>query len=127
MTGETVLVVEDEGLIALQLIEILEKAGYQVPEPAYSGEMALRTLEKSPIPDLILMDVGLGGSIDGIETARLIRQQWSVPLIFITAYTSDKMLAGMRKVAPDGVLIKPFIYTELLDLVRNVIDHVRST
>ena len=122
MTGETILVVEDEGLIALHLIELLEKAGYRVIDPAYSGEMALRTLEKSPKPDLILMDIGLAGSLDGIETAQHIRQRFSIPIIFVTAYTSERTLERMREVAPDGVIIKPFGYEDLLALVRKALD-----
>jgi len=121
MTGETILVVEDEGLIALHLTEILEKAGYRVISPAYSGEMALRALETSPKPDLVLMDIGLAGSLDGIETARQIKKRSPVPLIFITAYTSENMLARMREAAPDGFIIKPFIDSELLDLVGKTV------
>ncbi len=121
MTGETILVVEDEGLIALHLIELLEDAGYRVTAPSYSGEMVLRALEKSPAPDLILMDVGLAGSLDGIETARQIRQRFSIPLIFITAHTSARMLERMREVAPDGIVIKPFVRDDLLALIKKTV------
>jgi CheY-like chemotaxis protein len=125
MTGETIQIVEDEGLIALHLTEILEKAGYRVADPVYSGEMALRALETSPIPDLSLIDIGLAGSIDGIETARQIRLRYSIPLIFVTAYASESMLARMLDVAPEGVIIKPFDNTELLDLVRKAVGYDR--
>jgi len=121
MTGQTILVVEDEGLIAMHLTELLEKAGYRVTDPVYSGEMALRALEMSPEPDLILMDIGLAGSLDGIETARKIRQRFSVPLIFVTAYTSERMLERIREVAPDGVIIKPFSDEDLLALVKKAV------
>jgi two-component system, response regulator PdtaR len=121
MTGETILVVEDECLIALHLTELLEKAGYRVPDPVFAGEMALMTLETSPAPDLILMDVGLAGTLDGIETARQIRQRFTVPLIFVTAYTSERMLERMREVAPDGVITKPFVDTDLLDLIGKAV------
>jgi CheY-like chemotaxis protein len=122
MAGETVLVVEDEGLIALHLIRLLENAGYRVIDPAYSGEMAIQVLEAHPEPDLVLMDVGLAGSLDGIETARRIRQRFSIPLIFVTAYTSAHMLKRMQEVAPDGVVIKPFVQEDLLALIRKAID-----
>jgi len=118
LTGETILIVEDEGLIALHLTELLEKAGYRVEDPVFSGEMALQTLERSQKPDLILMDIGLAGQLDGIETARQILQRSSVPLIFITAYTSERMLERMREVAPCGVVIKPFDDNDLLDRIR---------
>ena len=117
MTGETILIVEDEGLIALHLTELLENAGYRVNGPVFSGEMALRELEKSPLPDLILMDIGLAGSLDGIDTARKVRQGFPVHLIFVTAYTSERMLERMREVAPDGVIVKPFMDDDLLALV----------
>ena len=122
MTGETIMVVEDDGLIALYLIEILETAGYLVLDPVYSGEKVLRLLEKSPEPDLILMDIGLAGSLDGIETARLIHEQYSIPLIFITAYTSECTIERMREVAHCGVIMKPFIPEEILALIGKVVE-----
>jgi CheY-like chemotaxis protein len=122
MTGEIILVVEDEGLIAFHLTELLENAGYQVIDPTCSGEVALRTLEKSPEPDLILMDVKLGGSLDGIETARQIRQRYSIPLIFVTAYSSERLLERMREVAPEGVITKPFVREDLLALIEKTLD-----
>jgi two-component system, response regulator PdtaR len=122
MTGETILVVEDEGLIALHLMELLEKEGYRVTGLAYSGEMVLKSLEKSKKPDLILMDIGLAGSIDGIETARQIRQRYEIPLIFVTAYTSEGTFKRMQEVAPDGVIFKPFLDHDLLALIRKAVD-----
>jgi len=122
MTGETILIVEDEGLIALHLTELLEKERYRVTGPTYSGEMVLKDLDTSPAPDLILLDVGLAGSMDGIETARQIRKRSEVPLVFVTAYTSERMLERMREVSPDGVIIKPFVDTDLLGLIRKILD-----
>ena len=122
MTGETVLVVEDEGLIALHMTEMLEKAGYRVAGPAFSGEMVLRELGKSSLPDLILMDIALAGKLDGIETARQIRQQFpAIPLIFVTAYSPERTLDRMRDISPEGVLIKPFRDTDLLALVKKAV------
>ena len=122
MTGVTILVVEDDGLIVLYLMGILEKAGYRVLEPVYSGERVLRLLEKSPGPDLILMDVGLAGSLDGIETARQIMQQYSIPLIFITAYTSERTFERMREVEYCGIIAKPFIQEELLRSIEKAME-----
>ena len=121
MTGETILVVEDDGLIALYLTELMEKKGYRVGA-AFSGEMVLQSLKESPAPDLILMDIGLAGSLDGIETFRQIRKQFSIPVIFITAYTSASILERIREVGPDGFIVKPFLDKDLLDLVRKIMD-----
>ena len=122
MTGGTILVVEDEGLIALHLTMMLERKGYRITGPAYSGEMALCEIGKSPLTDLVLMDIALAGKLDGIETARQIRQQYpALPLIFVTAYSPERILDRMRDLAPDGVLIKPFEDTDLLALIEKAL------
>jgi len=122
MTGETILIVEDDGLIALYLTELMEREGYRVIGSASSGEMVLRMLAKSPQPDLILMDIGLDGSLDGIETARQVQQRFSIPLIFVTAYTSESTLERVRDVTSDGFIGKPFMDNDILALVRKVLD-----
>lgn len=61
MSGESVLIVEDEGLIALHISETLEREGYRISGLAYAGEMVLRDFGKSPVPDIILMDIALAG------------------------------------------------------------------
>ena len=71
------------------------------------------------------MDIGLSGSLDGIETLRQIRKQFSIPAIFITAYTSPAILERIREVAPDGYIVKPFLDKDLLDLVRKILDSRR--
>ena len=79
-------------------------------------------LAKSPQPDLILMDIGLDGSLDGIETARQVQQRFSIPLIFVTAYTSESTLERVRDVTSDGFIGKPFMDNDILALVRKVLD-----
>ncbi len=118
MTGENILVVEDDGLIALYLTALLEKTGYRVIGLASSGEMVLRMLEEVEKPDLILMDVGLAGSLDGIETARLVRLRFPVPLIFLTGSLSESTLERMLAVEAEGCIVKPFQEGNLLAVVR---------
>ena len=93
---------------------------------ASSGEKVLRMLEAGPLPNLILMDIGLSGPADGIETASVIRLRFSIPLIFVTAYTSDETIKRMEEVSPDGYIGKPFLDDVILALIRKVIDS-RST
>lgn len=122
MTGESILVVEDEGLIALHMTEMLEKAGYRVTGPANSGEMVLHEFLKPPVPDLVLMDIALAGNLDGIETARQIRRQFpSLPLIFVTAYSPDRMVELLQDLEPDGIIVKPFEDTDLLSLMEKAL------
>src|SRR5512138_3095486 len=94
---EQILVVEDEGLIALHYMEMLEHAGFIVPDPLPSGEQALAYLAWAPPPDLILMDIGLAGTLNGIETAREIRRNHTIPVIFLTAYSDRNRLREMAE------------------------------
>jgi CheY-like chemotaxis protein len=122
MSGESIFIVEDEGLIALHLFELLEKAGYRIAGTAYSGEVALRDIGKSPLPDLILMDIALAGVIDGIETARRIRQQYDIPIIYLTAFSNPSRVEEAKEVSPYGYLMKPVMKDDLLDTIRSVFD-----
>jgi two-component system, response regulator PdtaR len=120
MNTGTILIVEDEGLIALHLMELLAKAGYSTPEPLSSGEELLDQLRKNPLPDLILMDIGLGGKMDGIETAQEVRKQYSVPIVFLTAYSDQVRKKEAGKITPYDYLTKPVKQEDLLDAIRTV-------
>jgi CheY-like chemotaxis protein len=122
LTGETILIVEDDGLIALYLTELLERVGYRVAGAVSSGETVLRILEKASPPNLILMDIGLDGSLDGIETARQVQERFSIPLIFVTAYTSEITLERIHNITSHGFIGKPFMDHDILALVREVLD-----
>jgi CheY-like chemotaxis protein len=122
MKKPSILIVEDEGLIALQLQELLLNAGYEVPDPVACGEDAIGYLSISRHPDLILMDISLSGELNGIETTRQIWKMADIPVIFITAhYMTGKSLAESL---PDfcGVIGKPFTGTDVLSAVENVLD-----
>jgi len=121
MSATTILVVEDDGLIALRTMELLTKAGYSVPDPAPTGEDALEFLATGNKPDLILMDIGLAGKIDGIETARRVRDQYKIPVVFLSAYTNDSIMTRMKEVGPAGYLVKPFLDKDLLAEVERVL------
>jgi CheY-like chemotaxis protein len=127
MTGKIIQIVEDEGLIALHLTEILERAGYRVTDPVSSGEMALQALEKAPKPDLILMDIGLAGSLDGIETAKKIRHRYSIPIIFLTAYSDKSRIEMAKEVSSTAFLIKPVIEEDLIRAIQRVLDRPAGT
>jgi CheY-like chemotaxis protein len=109
-----VVIVEDEGLIALHIEEILTHAGYDVADLFPSGEDVLAYLASSPSPDIVLMDIGLAGSLNGIETARRIRKKADIPVIFLTAYNDRLRLSEAAEVSPYGCLTKPFAEEDLL-------------
>jgi CheY-like chemotaxis protein len=122
MTEKSILIVEDEGLIALHLMEILTNAGYGVRDPVPSGEDALRHIERVPRPDLILMDITLDGQLDGIETATRIRNNYNIPVIFLTAHSNDTIIARAKDASPCGYILKPVIETDLLAHVEKALN-----
>jgi PAS domain S-box-containing protein len=113
MTGESVLVVEDESLIALQLRELLEKNGYRVTGATAYGEDAVAIAGKES-PDLIFMDIGLMGTIDGIEAARQIHEKADIPIIYLTSHSDNAHLDRAKETTPYSYLVKPFSDRELL-------------
>lgn len=102
----TILIVEDEALIALDLEQQLEALGYDVVGVA-DNEQDARALFSSRRPALVLMDIHLRGS-DGVETARSLLEIADAPIIFITAYADADTVERTRRVSPYGYIIKPF-------------------
>jgi CheY-like chemotaxis protein len=121
-----ILIVEDEGLIALHIEEMLTHAGFEVADLVSCGEDALDFIEASPPPDAILMDIGLAGALNGIETARRIRKKADIPVIFLTAYTDRHHLAEAAEASPYGHLTKPFEAARLVTTVEAALDLRRS-
>jgi DNA-binding NarL/FixJ family response regulator len=123
MSQGTILIVEDEGLIALHLMESLSKAGFMVHEQIASGEDLLHKLATADPPDVILMDIGLAGKIDGIETGRQLRKKYNIPVIFLTAYSDQNRMEEAREVTPYGYLMKPVMQNDLLEAVGNALEN----
>jgi two-component system, response regulator PdtaR len=117
MTSGNILLVEDEGLIALHLMEVLTNAGYSVTDLITSGEELLALLEHTARPDAIIMDIGLAGKIDGIETARRLRDRYNIRVIFLTAYSDQNRLEEANEVNPYEYLVKPVMQEDLLRAV----------
>jgi CheY-like chemotaxis protein len=112
ITANTVLVVEDEGLIGMELRHNLEDFGYTVPAVAKTADDAIR-LNAAHLPDLILMDIHLKGTVDGIEAAAEIRKKSDVPIVFMTAYADPATVERAKATEPVGYMIKPFRPAEL--------------
>lgn len=106
------LIVEDEPIVALDLQQELESLGCEVVGVAESADEAL-TVAELLRPDLALMDVRIVGSMDGIQTARLLRSAYQVPSIFLTSYSDDTTIARAAREMPYGYLTKPFQTREL--------------
>lgn len=107
MTRARVLVVEDEGVVALALRRCLEGLGHEVTGCAATGEDAIRRAREAE-PDIILMDIRLKGAMDGIQTAERILGTQKIPVIYLTAYSDEETLRRARCTDPYGYLLKPF-------------------
>jgi len=102
-----ILVVEDEAVILLQLEEILNTIGYTVAGLAASGEDAVEKARRLK-PDLVLMDIVMPGSMDGIEAAKIINEELDIPVVFVTSYADDTIIEKAKNVKPYGYIVKPF-------------------
>lgn len=107
MNPSKIMVVEDENIVALDLRYQLEKNGYIVSAIFSSGEEALQNIDKLK-PNLVLMDIQLQGNMDGVETAKMIRDEYKIPVVFITAFADDTTFQRAKSIDPFGYIIKPF-------------------
>ncbi len=107
MEKAQVLIVEDEGIIALDICSSLKNLGYSVPAIVSTGEEAIKKVEEHN-PDLVLIDIVLKGEMDGIEAAEIIRSRFGTTVIFLTAYADRERLKRAKLTTPFGFILKPF-------------------
>lgn len=115
----TIVVVEDEGIIAMSLQEMLEEFGYRVPTIAATIAEALEAIATHR-PDLLLLDIHLAGGDDGIVLAETVRQTHDLPVVFLTAHSDEPTVTRARATQPAHFLLKPFNEREVqiaIDLV----------
>ncbi len=112
MSSVKILVVEDESIVAMDIKHRLESMDYVVPAVASSGEEAVEKVSET-LPDLILMDIVLRGEMDGIEAAQIIKDNYNIPVLYLTAYSDEKTLKRAKITGPFGYIIKPFEDREL--------------
>tara|TARA_R110001583_G_scaffold40488_3_gene129269 strand:+ start:4562 stop:5281 length:720 start_codon:yes stop_codon:yes gene_type:complete len=103
----SVLVVEDEIIIADNLCDILEELGYNALEPALNYTEAMLQI-KTEQPDIAILDIALGGKKTGIDLAAEIRKNYNFPFIFLTSNTDPLTVEKAKKVNPPAYLTKPF-------------------
>jgi CheY-like chemotaxis protein len=112
MEPASILIVEDEPVVAKDIQLSLQRLGYRVPATATSGEEAIRKASDMH-PDLILMDIVLKGKMDGVETALQIQRKQDVPVIYLTAYADNHTLERAKVTSPAGYMLKPYQANEL--------------
>lgn len=107
-----VLVVEDELIVAMDIVQSLASMGFEARGGITTGEEALEEMRRS-IPDLVIMDIRLAGELDGVQVARQIREHYSTPVIFVTASTEKSTFLRAVAERPLAVLTKPFNASEV--------------
>lgn len=105
--ASSILVVEDESIVAMDLSQQLQQMGYQVCAIADNGEDAIARANQHK-PDLVLMDIVIKGPMDGVDTAKHISHRFNIPVIFLTAYTDGKTIERAARAAPYGYISKPY-------------------
>lgn len=107
MSKINVLVVEDESIVSKDIQHSLKKLGYNVVGASSTGEKAIE-LAGEERPDIILMDIMLKGDMNGIEAAERIKDLYSIPIVFLTAYADESTLSKAKITEPYGYILKPF-------------------
>jgi two-component system, response regulator PdtaR len=111
-----ILVAEDETIIRLDLVELLRRAGMDVVGEAHDGEQAI-SLARELQPDLAIMDVKMP-KLDGIEAARRIINERPIPIVMLTAYGQEELVARAAEAGVFGYLVKPFRESDLLPAIH---------
>ena len=106
MEKASILIVEDEAIIAMELESQLQSLGYEVTSIVNTGEKAIENAEADK-PDLMLMDIRIKGEMDGIEAAEVIRNRFGIPVIFSTAYLDEERIERAKITMPFGYVLKP--------------------
>ena len=115
-----ILVVEDELLVGLDIACTLEEHGYEVVDVVDNGDRALATAAREH-PDLVLMDITIRGTMDGIQAAEALRAAGGAPVVFVTSYTEGPLRERAEATRPAGYVTKPFSPPELERAVRSAL------
>jgi PAS domain S-box-containing protein len=121
-----IMVVEDEGVVAMQIADALKAMEYEVPLVVMTGEEAVSRLLETE-PDLVLMDIHLKGGMSGVEAAKRIRQRLDVPVIYLTAFADADTLDQAQLTEPYGYVLKPFEEKSLHAIIQmSLLKHKRT-
>lgn len=120
-----ILMVEDDMIIATDISMQLTQLGYDVIGISTHAEDALQILEQNT-PDLIIMDIVLSGSMNGIDASILILEKYQVPIIFLTSNTDDATFQKALVAKPYAFISKPFQKSELERIVKITLERIEN-
>lgn len=117
----TIMIVEDEMLLAMDLEDILVDAGYEVAGQASDTQQAVALAERfGRRIDVAIMDVNLARGSNGVETAAILRKRWNIPSLFVSGNLDEKTRALALEWEPIGFVGKPYSEREVLAAIRSV-------
>ena len=116
----SILIVEDERIVAEDIQRSLEHLGYLVSGIVSSGVDAIKHAERTQL-DLVLMDVVLKGTMNGIETAEKLRSLYHVPVVYLTAYADEDTINKAKLTEPFGYIVKPYEDNELEGVIETAL------
>ncbi len=120
-----VLLVEDEGVVAMEMERLLVSMGYSVCGVAATGEAALRLAQDNDV-ELVIMDIRLRGKLDGISTAKALQERSNPAVVFVTAHSNASTLERAKAIEPFGYVIKPFDQRSLLATIQLALFRYRA-
>ncbi len=122
MKKKRILIVEDQGITAMDEEQIMLDLGYDVTGIVMTGEDAIKKAELDR-PDLILMDIRLAGPMDGRKAAMKIRELYDIPVVFVTAYGIKSETQPLKTPPPDGIgyIVKPYTAEELESEIKRLL------
>jgi CheY-like chemotaxis protein len=121
----SILIVEDEALIAAYIQDVLEESGFTIAGVASSGPEAM-SLASAEAPDLALVDIKLAGPMDGIEVAQLMRSRFNVHSIFLSGMCDVATMERAKSAAPLGFLQKPFRPSQVFNALQRALSELPS-
>jgi DNA-binding LytR/AlgR family response regulator len=123
----SVYIVEDESIVAKDIQRCLIKLGYNVLGISNNGQDAVKKIVDLE-PNIILMDIMIKGSMTGIEVADLIKKNYNIPVIFLTAYADEDTLMKAKNAEPYGYVLKPFKEIDLHSTIEMAVyKHKKDT
>ncbi len=117
MTKASILVVEDESIVSMEIQSRLRRLGYEVAAALDNAEEAIEMAERTK-PDLVLMDIQLKGQMDGVTAAGQMRDRLNIPVVYLTAYADEATLGRAKITEPFGYILKPFEERELYKTIE---------
>lgn len=125
MNKVKILIVEDERIVALDIKSAIQKLGYKVIDSVSSFGDTISSIKNNE-PDIILMDIHLNNSKDGIETAQEIQKKKNIPIIYLSAFSDDDTISRAVQTNPIGYITKPFKREDLKSSILLALHKINS-